>query len=240
MACVIVVEERDEPRVKSLLTAEGMIVEPTMADTDVLLKQIQLIAPEVIVFEVQALTRAMVRMCASVRAASPVPVAVLFERGSEREIVDVYGAGADAVISEPIGPHELVARIRAALRRAPHRRLADDDIVTVGPIRLDRARRQITVRGEPVPLPRKEFDIAELLMCNAGSVVTRVQLIRDLWGSARDTKTLDVQVGRLRARLAAAEGRRRIFTIRGLGYRFATDDELDAASSNGDLPHIRV
>jgi DNA-binding response OmpR family regulator len=77
-------------------------------------------------------------------------------------------------------------------------------------------------------------------MCNAGAVVMRSQLIRDLWGAARDTKTLDVQVGRLRARLLAAEGRRRIITIRGLGYRFATDEDLDALPVDGSLPRAGV
>jgi two-component system response regulator RegX3 len=233
MAGVVVIEERDHARVATLLTAEGMTVEPTTAPVDVVLKQIHINAPDLVVFEVHSLTRAVVRACAFIRGISHVPITVLFERGGEREIVDAYGAGADAVIAEPIGPHELVARVRAALRRAPQPRPVNSDVLTVGPIELDRARRQITVRGELIPLPRKEFDIAEVLMLNAGAVVSRTLLIRDLWGSARDTKTLDVQVGRLRARLAAAEGRRRILTIRGLGYRFATDDDLDAIEPNG-------
>jgi DNA-binding response OmpR family regulator len=240
MARVIVIEERERPRVAALLTAEGMIVEPASAAPDVLVKQIQLAEPDLVVVETDVLARGVVRECAAIRAVSSVPITVLFERGSEREVIDAYGAGADALVAEPVGPHELVARVRAALRRAPQRRVADDDVVTVGPIQLDRARRQLTVNGDLIPLPRKEFDIAEVLMCNAGAVVMRSQLIRDLWGAARDTKTLDVQVGRLRARLLAAEGRRRIITIRGLGYRFATDEDLDALPVDGSLPRAGV
>jgi two-component system response regulator RegX3 len=240
MARVIVIEERDEPRVATLLAAEGMTVELASPMPDVLTKEIQLSVPDLVVIETQALARGVVRACTAIRAISLVPITVLFERGSEREVVDAYGAGADALIAEPVGPHELVARVRAALRRAPRSRVVDDDVITVGPIQLDRARRQVTVNGELVPLPRKEFDIAEVLMCNAGAVVMRTQLIRDLWGTARDTKTLDVQVGRLRARLLAVEGRRRIITIRGLGYRFATDDDLDAATASGSHPRAGV
>jgi len=83
------------------------------------------------------------------------------------------------------------------------------------------------VCGEVVRLPRREFDIAELLMRHAGRVVPRSEIVREIWGSLRDTKSLDVQVGRLRMRLAVAEGRRRIVTVRGIGYRMLTDDDSE-------------
>src|SRR5262245_40974689 len=103
------------------------------------------------------------------------------------------------------------------------------DIITIGPIRLDLARRELTVRGDRIPLPRREFDIAELLMQDAGRVVPRRVIVRELWGSMRDTKSLDVQVGRLRNRLSKAAGCPCIFTVRGLGFRFASDGELKEA-----------
>ena len=88
-----------------------------------------------------------------------------------------------------------------------------------------------------MPVPRKEFDIAEMLMSRAGTLVSRVQMTRELWGSTRDTKTLDVQVGRLRTKLVAAEGRQRIITVRGVGYRFATDDDLARDEPAGAAPN---
>jgi DNA-binding winged helix-turn-helix (wHTH) protein len=81
------------------------------------------------------------------------------------------------------------------------------------------------VHDEHIRIPRREFDIAELLMRDAGKVVSRQKIVRELWGTVRDTKSLDVQVGRLRARLTAAEGRRRIVTVRGVGFRFLADDD---------------
>ena len=104
---------------------------------------------------------------------------------------------------------------------------------------LDAGRREFFVSGQEVRTPRREFDIAALLMRDAGRVVSRQKIVRELWGSLHDTKSLDVQVGRLRSRLAAAEGRRRIVTVRGIGYRFLTDDDpLLASLPDGDEPAI--
>jgi DNA-binding winged helix-turn-helix (wHTH) protein len=89
-------------------------------------------------------------------------------------------------------------------------------------------------------MPRREFDIAELLMRKAGRVVTRDELVRELWGTARDTKSLDVQVGRLRAKLTEAEGRQRIVTVRGVGFRFMTDDEGGSAPALDRHPSLDV
>ncbi|HXY94499.1 MAG TPA: response regulator transcription factor [Acidimicrobiia bacterium] len=227
MARVVVVEERAQPRVARLLTEEGISLENSQGTLDVVMKLVDLEAPDVIILEVVSPSRAATRLCASLQsAAARARIAIFAERAAESEVVAAYRSGADTVICEPVGSHELVARIRALLRRAPMEDASDPDLIAIGPVRLDRARRQVTVCGELVPLPRKEFDIAELLMSRAGGVVSRTQLVRELWGTQRDTKTLDVQVGRLRAKLMAAEGLQRIVTVRGVGYRFATDDEL--------------
>jgi DNA-binding winged helix-turn-helix (wHTH) protein len=111
------------------------------------------------------------------------------------------------------------------LRRNPPAAEVTTDSIVVGPIVLDNARRELFVHGTPIRVPRREFDIAELLMRDAGRVVTRQKIVRELWGTVRDTKSLDVQVGRLRSRLASAEGRRRILTVRGVGFRFLVDDD---------------
>jgi two-component system, OmpR family, response regulator RegX3 len=225
MAQVMVIEELDEPRARAVLAAEGLDVEHVSGSIELVLKAVEAELPKVVLVETTRFSRPASRVCATLQG-SATPVALLCRHATEREVIAAYTAGADAVIVEPVGRHELVARIRALLRRVPERKEVASEVVTVGPIAIDRARRQLTVHGEVVPLPRKEFDIAELLISRAGTLVPRVQITRELWGSTRDTKTLDVQVGRLRAKLVAAEGRQRIITVRGVGYRFASDDDL--------------
>ena len=232
MAQLVVVEEREQSRVAKLLTGEGLLVDTTAGSTDLLTKVVEHAEPDLVLLEVAAVSRAVIRLCASLQTVTSAPIVIFCEHASEREVVAAYSAGVQAVICEPVGSYELVARVRALLRRAPVRAEAPPDVLVVGPVVLDRGRRQITVNGELIAVPRKEFDIAELLMCKAGTVVPRSQLVRELWGAARDTKTLDVQVGRLRSKLTAAEGRQRIVTVRGLGYRFVTDDDLDAAAQD--------
>jgi two-component system response regulator RegX3 len=231
---VVVVEERDRPRLAALLTEQGLVTETVSSGVDVVAKLVETTDPDIVALEVSSIGRAEVRLCTLLQVVTRVPIAVFAERATENDTVEAYTAGAHAVITEPVGSYELVARIRALLRRAPTREPESTDLVVVGPVILDRAKRQVTVNGVIVAMPRKEFDIAEVLMCRAGSVVPRIQLVRELWGTARDTKTLDVQVGRLRAKLFAAEGRRRIITVRGLGYRFATDDDLDRDESGAE------
>jgi two-component system response regulator RegX3 len=140
-----------------------------------------------------------------------------------------FESGADTVLSEPVGPHELVARVRALLRRRPAEPENSSDVVVVGPIALDRGRREITVDGQLVRVPRREFEIAEILLASAGRTVSRSVIVRELWGTMRDTKSLDVQVGRLRSRLAAAGAPNAIVTIRGVGFRVLADEELERA-----------
>jgi two-component system response regulator RegX3 len=232
---VAVVEDRHRPRLAALLADQGLAVETTSSGIDVVSKVIETTDPDLVVLEVSSVSRAIIRLCSLLQVVTRVPIAVFSELASEHDVIEAYTAGAQAVIAEPVGSYELVARVRALLRRAPTRTPMPSDTVVVGPVVLDRGRRQVTVNGTVVSMPRKEFDIAELLMCRAGSVVPRAQLVRELWGSARDTKTLDVQVGRLRAKLMAAEGRRRIITVRGLGYRFATDDDLEQDEASASV-----
>jgi two-component system response regulator RegX3 len=181
-----------------------------------------------VIFEVPVLGVSVVDACRIVRASSALPIVIVAGPHAEREAIAAFAAGVDTVITEPVGAHELIARVRALLRRRPAALPADDQRLRVGPILLDRAKRELTVRGIPVSLPRREFDIADVLMREAGRVVRRTVIVRELWGSMPDTKSLDVQVGRLRTRLAAAGAGSCILTVRGVGFRFAAAEEFSA------------
>jgi two-component system response regulator RegX3 len=234
MTRVLVVERCDEHRASALLSEEAFVV-VTAVDTGEVIDVLDTLMPEIVVVEVSTLSMHVLQLCASIRTATSIPLVVLTGSGSERDAIAAFTAGADSVVREPVGSHELVARVRALLRRIPAPSEPNDDLITLGPIVLDRARREVTVLGQSIAVPRREFEIAELLMQQAGRVVARATLVRELWGSMRDTKSLDVQVGRLRARLLAASGHQCIVTVRGVGFRFATASELD---QRGDVHEI--
>ena len=146
-------------------------------------------------------------------------------KDSELDTVVGLEVGADDYVTKPYRLRELVARMRAVLRRAPHGEVAltTEEVLEVGDVRLDVARHELTVRGDQVPLPRKEFELLEALMANAGRVLTRETLLDQVWGTdyVGDTKTLDVHVKRLRSKIETDTAKpRRLTTIRGVGYRF--------------------
>jgi two-component system response regulator RegX3 len=162
-------------------------------------------------------------VCRALRSRSTVPVIMLTAKDSEVDKVVGLELGADDYVTKPYSARELVARIRAVLRRHGE----PDELVTAtieaGPVRLDVDRHVVSVSGEPVGMPLKEFELLELLLRNAGRVLTRGQLIDRVWGSdyVGDTKTLDVHVKRLRAKVEPDPGSpRHIVTVRGLGYKF--------------------
>jgi two-component system response regulator RegX3 len=228
MARVLVVEQRDVARAAALLEIEGFTV-VTAVHLREAVSVVETFQPDLVLVESIAPTAAALALCACIRATGPTPLALLSGPCAERDAVDAFTSGVDTLVIEPVGRHELVARVRALLRRAPSPVDTRDDLVTVGPVVLDSARRELLVHGERIRIPRREFDIAELLMRDAGRVVPREKIVRELWGTVRDTKSLDVQVGRLRGRLTVAEGRRRIVTVRGVGFRFLTDDDPEFA-----------
>ena len=163
-------------------------------------------------------------VCRRLRERSDVPVIMLTARDSEVDKVVGLELGADNYVTKPFSARELVARIRAVLRRRSDAAEAPASAaVEAGPVRLDADRHVVTVRGETVVLPLREFELLELLLRNAGRVLTRHQLIDRLWGSdyVGDTKTLDVHVKRLRSRIEESPARpRHLVTVRGLGYKF--------------------
>lgn len=162
-------------------------------------------------------------VCRQLRSRSTVPVIMLTARDSEVDKVVGLELGADDYVTKPFSARELVARIKAVLRRG----METDDLLpptlAVGPVRMDVDRHVVSVGGTSIRLPLKEFELLEMLLRNAGRVLTRGQLIDRIWGSdyVGDTKTLDVHVKRLRAKIEAEPSEpRHLVTVRGLGYKF--------------------
>jgi two-component system response regulator RegX3 len=162
-------------------------------------------------------------VCRALRGRSNVPIIMLTAKDSEIDKVVGLELGADDYVTKPYSARELVARIRAVLRRRSDAEpAAEDAVLEAGPVRMDVERHVVSVAGEPVSLPLKEFDLLEYLLRNAGRVLTRGQLIDRVWGSdyVGDTKTLDVHVKRLRAKLEPDPAVPTfLLTVRGLGYK---------------------
>ena len=162
-------------------------------------------------------------VCRALRTSASVPIIMLTARDSEVDKVVGLELGADDYVTKPFSHRELVARVRAVLRRRAQPEAGPTTELAAGPVRMDVDRHLVTVAGEPVPLPLQEFELLELLLRNVGRVLTRQQLIDRIWGSdyVGDTKTLDVHVKRLRAKIEPEPGRPvHLITVRGLGYKF--------------------
>jgi len=161
-------------------------------------------------------------VCRQLRSQSNVPVIMLTAKDGEIDKVVGLELGADDYVTKPYSSRELLARIKAVLRRRSEPEELLPASLQAGRVRMDVDRHVVTVDGEQVPLPLKEFELLELLLRNAGRVLTRMQLIDRVWGSdyVGDTKTLDVHVKRLRAKIEADPGNPRLLTtVRGLGYK---------------------
>ena len=163
-------------------------------------------------------------VCKQIRATSSVPIIMLTAKDDEVDKVVGLELGAEDYVTKPYSSRELLARVRAVLRRNGD--IAGDNLVTstlqVGPLKLDADRHLVTFKGEQIMLPLKEFELLEFLMRNAGRVLTRVQIIDRIWGSdyVGDTKTLDVHIKRLRSKFESDPANPELIqTIRGLGYK---------------------
>jgi two-component system response regulator RegX3 len=162
-------------------------------------------------------------VCRTLRERSNVPVIMLTAKDSEIDKVVGLELGADDYVTKPFSSRELVARIRAVLRRRGDTEEPVTSVMESGPVRMDVDRHVVTVRNAQVQLPLKEFELLEVLLRNTGRVLTRMQLIDRVWGAdyVGDTKTLDVHIKRLRAKVEDDPSQpARITTIRGLGYRY--------------------
>lgn len=163
-------------------------------------------------------------VCKQLRLRSTVPVIMVTARDSEIDKVVGLELGADDYVTKPYSARELIARIRAVLRRGadPDESGIVDGVLEAGPVRMDVERHVVSVNSDPITLPLKEFDLLEYLMRNSGRVLTRGQLIDRVWGAdyVGDTKTLDVHVKRLRSKIEADPANPvHLVTVRGLGYK---------------------
>ena len=222
---ILVIE--DEPDIvrglKDALSFEGFLVEARGTGVDGLRAAGEW-GPDLILLDLMLPDGSGFDVCREVRRDSQVPIIMLTARGDPFDVVVGLESGADDYVVKPFSAREVVARVRAVLRRtAAAPPAGSGEPLAVGDVVLDAATRAVTHAGEPVELTRKEFDLLRLLMDNAGTVVTRERLIDEVWdvnwfGS---TKTLDVHVSSLRKKLGDdAATPRYVHTARGVGFRF--------------------
>jgi two-component system, OmpR family, response regulator RegX3 len=223
---ILVVDDEQSYRdaLSVALQREGFVVE-TAADGPEAISRFEASRPALVLLDVMLPHMSGVDVCRELRARSQVPIIMVTARNAEIDAVVGLEVGADDYVTKPFRLRELVARVRAALRRAPNRdgNDSDEEIIEVGDVKLDAARHEVFVHDSLVPLPLKEFELLELLLLNAGRVLTRDVLIDRIWGPNYygDTKTLDVHIKRLRAKLETDPANpHRIVTVRGVGYRY--------------------
>ena len=184
------------------------------------------VRPDIVLLDVMLPKVSGLDVCRELRSRSKVPIIMVTAKGAEIDTVVGLEVGADDYVTKPYRLRELVARMRAVLRRAPDETsllLHGDEVLAVGDVVLDPERHEVTIRGAAVTLPLKEFELLTVLLDNAGRVLTRDVLIDRVWGHdyVGDTKTLDVHVKRLRAKVEDDPSNpTRIITIRGLGYKY--------------------
>jgi two-component system response regulator RegX3 len=187
------------------------------------------IDPDLVLLDVMLPDGSGFDVCRELRQRSRVPIIMLTARGEEADRIVGLELGADDYVVKPFSAREVVARIRAVLRRTDAPIQSEEKPIEVGEVRLDPARREVTRDGDALELSRKEFELLHLLMRNAGSVVTREQALEEVWDTHwfGSTKTLDVHVSGLRRKLGDDSSEPRfLHTVRGVGFRFSSPDEL--------------
>jgi two-component system response regulator RegX3 len=223
----ILVVEDEESFVDALLIGlkrEGFRVE-VARDGKEALDIFDAVQPDLVLLDVMLPKISGIDVCRQLRKRSQVPIIMVTAKAAEIDTVVGLEVGADDYITKPYRLRELVARMRAVLRRAPMDRAGEltEGALTVGDVSLDPEQHEVVIRGESVSLPLKEFELLHLLLANAGRVLPRETLIDRVWGNdyVGDTKTLDVHVKRLRAKIEEDPASpSKIVTIRGLGYKY--------------------
>ncbi|MFN0029045.1 MAG: response regulator [Acidimicrobiales bacterium] len=225
---VVFVVEDEESFVEALtisLEREGFRVEVATDGQDAV-DRFDEVRPDVVLLDVMLPRRSGIDVCRDLRQRSKVPIIMVTAKGSEIDTVVGLEVGADDYVTKPYRMRELVARMRAVMRRLPATGpvgLESSDRLEVGDVMVDLERHEVEIDHVPVALPLKEFELLALFLANAGRVLTRETLIGRIWGLdyVGDTKTLDVHVKRLRAKVEPdPTNPTRIVTIRGLGYKY--------------------
>jgi two-component system response regulator RegX3 len=222
---VLVVEDEDSfsDALSYMLRKEGFEVSVAATGTAAL-TEFDRTGADIVLLDLMLPEMSGTEVCRQLRTRTNVPIIMVTARDAEIDKVVGLEIGADDYVTKPYSPRELVARIRAVLRRNANEAVEiATPTLSAGPVRMDVERHVVSVSGEAVPLPLKEFELLELLLRNAGRVLTRGQLIDRVWGAdyVGDTKTLDVHVKRLRSKIEPEPSAPRyLITVRGLGYKF--------------------
>ncbi|NUS72192.1 MAG: response regulator transcription factor [Corynebacteriales bacterium] len=225
MTKILVVEDEESfaDALSYMLRKEGFDVDVAMTGPDAL-TQFDAQGADLVLLDQMLPGMSGSEVCRELRNRSAVAIIMVTARDSEVDKVVGLELGADDYVTKPYSPRELVARIRAVLRRKEATREESSGVaLSAGPVRMDVERHTVTVNNDAVQLPLKEFELLELLLRNAGRVLTRGQLIDRVWGTdyVGDTKTLDVHIKRLRSKLEPEPSAPRyLVTVRGLGYKF--------------------
>jgi len=220
---LLLVEDSEDVRetLAYLLTREGYEVVKA-ADGTKALESFAHRTPDIVLLDLMIPEVSGIEVCRRIRTTSDVPIIMLTAKAGEANVVVGLESGADDYMTKPFSVPELLARLRSLLRR--HRAVEPSGMALVaGGVEMDVERHRVEVDGRAVEMPLREFELLELLMRNAGRVLTRHQIIERVWGADYfgDTKTLDVHVRRLRAKIEADPADpQRLVTVRGLGYRF--------------------
>lgn len=223
MTRVLVVEDEESysDALAYMLRKEGFEV-AIAADGNAALNEFDRNGADIVLLDLMLPGLPGTEVCRRIRQTSAVPVIMVSAKDDEVDKVVGLELGADDYVTKPYSPRELVARIRAVLRRGTGEGALDEDVLEAGPVRMDVERHVVTVDGSEQRLPLKEFELLEMFLRNPGRVLTRGQLIDRVWGAdyVGDTKTLDVHVKRLRAKLEQDPGNPTyLVTVRGLGYK---------------------
>jgi two-component system response regulator RegX3 len=220
---VLLVDD-DEALVDALggaLRLEGFDVE-VASDYDQALSAFDRVGPDIVLLDLMLPGPSGFEVCRDIRSRSSVPILMISGRGGEGDIVSALGAGADDYLVKPFGVHELIARMRAALRRSPRRERSEDDkIIQAGDVNMQPASGRAWVGSKPLELSSGEFDLLAVLVRHADKVLTRAELVKQAGGlDGLSKKTVDARMRRLRAKLPP---HMRIVTIRGVGFRYESD-----------------
>ena len=224
MIKILVIEDEESFReaLEFILTKEGFQIE-CAADGLAGLAAFEKYNPDIILLDLMLPGMSGTDVCKTIRAKSNVPIIMLTAKDAEIDKVVGLEVGADDYVTKPFSSPELVARVRAVLRRGTIDVQDAGDVIELGPIKLDSARHSVQVSGQEVTMPLKEFEVLEYLMDNAGRVLTRGQLMDRIWGSnyVGDGKTLDVHIKRIRSKIEKDPANPTLLhTVRGLGYKF--------------------